>query len=116
MDCKGVRKIKANMLCQRLLAERLYAEVGWGISEKRKRFYLDSFRENDMAFAVLVELEEHLKEMVEIYQMTGLLEPRKLVKLLDAIPQDKVELRALLMRKQAGSFWGGDKGNLNRKI
>ena len=75
-----------------------------------KMFYLDRLRENDMAYAALVEMEEHLKETVEIYRKAGLLEPENMVSILADIPQDKVELRALLMQKQAGSFWEEIKG------
>jgi len=103
--CEEVRTVKAKLVYQRLLADRLCAKEGLGLDCDLKGFYQAFLRGNDRAFTVLVNLTEHFKEAVELYEEAGLLGQEDIGSLIARIPQDKVELRALLVQRQAGDIW-----------
>ena len=103
--CEEVRTLKAKLAYQRLLADRLCMEEGLGFERGRKTFYQAFLRGNDRDFNVLVNLTEHFKEAVELYEAAGLFEQENIGSLIALIPQDKVELRALLVQKRTGDIW-----------
>ena len=103
--CEEVRTVKAKLVYQRLLADRLCAETGLGLEADRKAFYQAYLRGNDRAVTVLMDLTGHFREAVELYEAAGLFEQENIGSLIARIPQDKVELRALLVQRQEGNIW-----------
>lgn len=103
--CEEVRTVKARLVYQRLLADRLCAKEGLGLDCDLKAFYQAFLRGNDRAFDVLINLTEHFREAVELYEEAGFLGQEDIGSLIARIPQDKVELRALLVQRQAGDIW-----------
>ena len=105
--CRKARLTKAKMVYQRLLADLVGAEWGFGLTEEMRVFYQAALRENDGNFAVWMGLDGHFREAVELYEAAGLLTQEKIRGLLWQLPEDMVELRALLMGKNAGDFLDG---------
>ncbi|MBP3206501.1 MAG: leucine-rich repeat protein [Lachnospiraceae bacterium] len=103
--CEEVRTVKAKLVYQRLLADRLCAETGLGLEADRKEFYQAYLRGNDRAVTILMGLTAHFREAVELYEAAGLFEQENIGSLIARIPQDKVELRALLVQRQEGNIW-----------
>lgn len=105
--CRKVRLTKAKMVYRRLLADQMGAGWGFGLTEEMRLFYHAALRENDGDFAVLMDLEDHFREAARIYEAAGILTQEKIGGLLERLPKDLVELRALLMGKKAGDFLDG---------
>ena len=71
--CRKARLTKAKMVYQRLLADLVGAEWGFGLTEEMRVFYQAALSENDGNFAVLMGLDGHFREAVELYEAAGLL-------------------------------------------
>ncbi|MBR3509338.1 MAG: leucine-rich repeat protein [Lachnospiraceae bacterium] len=88
--CRDRRLRKAEVLLTRLL----FSEN----SENKSR-YLSLLKDNDMAFALLMEKWNSWKQVMEVYEQAGLLSQENICKALDQLPKDRVELRAILLQK-----------------
>lgn len=105
--CRKAQLTKAKMAYRRLLADQIGAERGFGLPEELRLFYQAALRENDGDFAVFMDLEDHFREAARIYEAVGILTQEKIGGLLERLPEDLVELRALLMGKKTGDFLDG---------
>jgi hypothetical protein len=56
-------------------------------------------KDNDMAFALLMEKWNSWKQVMEVYEQAGLLSQENICKALDQLPKDRVELRAISLQK-----------------
>ena len=94
--CEKIRMRKAKIVYLRLLAgERCEKSKR---TEPKKTQYLSWLYANDMALRLWTELSEHLRTSIHIYEEAGLLTEKNVMKLLEMLPEDRVEARALLMR------------------
>ena len=93
--CREARLTKAKVVYRRLLADLVGAEWGFGLTEEVWVFYQAALRDNDGNFAVLMGLDGYFREAVELYEAAGLLTQEKIRGLLQQLPEDMVELRAL---------------------
>ena len=93
--CRKKRLQKAEVILKRLLVEREWEACQ--MSEKEKAFWLDKLRENDMALELLKDNVNKPMQVVDIYENAGLLTHENCRILLETIPEESVELRAMLL-------------------
>ena len=108
--CRKKRLIKAEMIYKRLammeICDPLDAVEDHGGSRSGcsgdagtlRAFYEERLRENDMASDYLMRIWQRPKLAVQIYDKAGVLTSESIQKLLAKIPEEKVELRAALLR------------------
>ncbi len=108
--CRKKRLIKAEMIYKRLavmeICDPLDAAKDHGGSRSGcsgdagtlRAFYEERLRENDMAPEYLMGVRQRPKLAVQIYDKAGVLTPESIQKLLQLLPEEKVELRAALLR------------------
>lgn len=104
--CREKRLLKAQMACERL---SLAPDIAQGRNgENHRTYYEQKLRENDMALEYL--LNAHLRPDVamRVYEETGILTSANIKWLLERLPEEKVEMRAWLLRKStAGDVFEG---------
>ena len=106
--CRKKRMIKAEMIYKRLavmeICDPLDAAEGHNGSGCLRNvgtirtFYEERLRENDMALEYLLIIRQRPSLAVQIYDRAGVLTSESIQKLLAKIPEEKVELRAALLR------------------
>ena len=93
--CRTKRLRKAEVLLTRLFVHEN--------SETESR-YLSLLKENDMALELLQEEWNSWKQITEIYEKAGLLTQENLRKVMEQLPEDRVELKAILLKRTKQSL------------
>lgn len=92
--CREKRLLKARVILIRLL----------NCPEKdKKAYYQEKLRENDMSPALLHEPWEQPGKVLALYEEAGLLNKERCRELLNCLPEEFVEMRAMLL-KRTGSM------------
>ena len=86
--CQDRRRVKADIALVRLLA-----------SKRDGEYYLTSLRNNDKALECLANSTLQPGPLVEIYEEAKLLTAENCRSVLEILPEEKVELRAILLQK-----------------
>ena len=96
--CKMARLRKARAVYERLVTyERL---MTLGDKERLSRFQR-RFRENDMAFKLLMSELECPRQAFRVYESAALLSRENCMRVLSGLPEECVELKALLLQRVA---------------
>lgn len=88
--CRNIRRRKALAILTRLLNS----------GEGETTYFLERFRENDMALDVLLDEMPEPAKALEVYEKAGLLTRENRKWLLDRLPEGSVEMKALLLQKE----------------
>ena len=99
--CRARRLIKAEMIVKRLVV----MEEGTGRSDEgveKRTIYEAFFRENDMALEYLKRVKDRLDMTVRIYEKTGVFTNNAIPGFLEELPEEAVELRAVLLKRVSG--------------
>jgi hypothetical protein len=98
--CRAKRLIKANVILKRLLLEE---EVeGCCLPEEENLYFKRKLQENDMALEVFRECVNKPALVVKIYEEAGILTQETYRKVLETLPKERVELRAILLQRTVG--------------
>ncbi len=90
--CKMARLRKARAVYERLVT----MEEGERLAHFQRRF-----RENDMAFKLLMSELECPRQAFRVYESAGLLTRENCLRVLNVLPEECVELKALLLQRVA---------------
>ena len=93
--CQERRRVKAEIMLARLLASK------WD-----EEYYLDKLHDNDKALECLAGADFSPGPLIETYEKAELLTPENCRTVLRIIPEEKVELRAILLKKMTGNSQG----------
>ena len=89
-----MRRKKADVVLTRLRAEAFFS-----LRPEDKEQYASYLKSNREAYAVLKDCTDHMRETVAIFEELGLLSGTKTEELIRELPEEAVELRALLMER-----------------
>ena len=90
--CQNIRRQKADCIVQRLLTAPI-----WPIDDTICKTLHDYLRHTAETIDVLLSQEEQLYDYFKLYQTLGLIPISRIPALIAGLPEEKVELKALLM-------------------
>ena len=91
--CRMRRLLKARIIMFRLLT---------GASDRERLFYLERLYKNDMALELLREVWTDPKRVVELLEEAKVLTKDKCLDLIERLPEECVEMKALLLQRLSG--------------
>jgi len=95
-------KLKEHCRATRLRkAFAVYVRLTVDGNTERKTYYQKKLRENDMAIELLMDNPKNPQEAVNVFGEAGLLTPTNCIDLLERLPEECVELKALLLQRMA---------------
>ena len=102
--CKERRLLKARIIVTRLMAGALEQEgclnqKSTGEEEEVRLFYLEHLQQNDMALELLKETWSEPRRVVDLLEEAGVLAKDNCGEVLKRLPEECVEMKALLLQK-----------------